>query len=94
MKKHKPISSSGRHGEVIRGYGRGPFFVTITYKSGTTVEEIYDERGLRSRTSCRSGESAAVRYVRMAASDGEVHPVSDRPKRTSRLAGPKGPIPG
>jgi hypothetical protein len=91
----------GRHGEVIRSWADiGEGFIlrrvfTITkYKNGNEAEEIYDDRGLCSRTSFKLNETAVTRYVRIEAPDDPNAPeISDVPKRTPRLAGPKGHLP-
>jgi hypothetical protein len=92
---HRPVVTIGRHGEIGRSYGRGPFLVTTKYKNGSEAERIYDKQGLRSYTLYQPSDTAVTRYVRPDAShDPSVLSICDLPTRTPRLAGPKGPLPG
>jgi hypothetical protein len=93
LKRH--IVVIGNYGEVIREYGTrsGLVFITIKHKTGAQSERIYDRLGLRSVTWSRPNEIGVVRFVRPDLRP-IVYDTPDIPKRTPRLAGPKGHIPG
>jgi len=96
LKRHKPYVTTDQYGRVRRDYGNGPYLSVIKDKNGNHTEKIYDDQGLRSCTFAQAGEATVTRFVRVDYPDDypeDAPLVSDAPRRTPRLAGPKGHIP-